>query len=104
MTIQFDDKGKFFTDVINKEAIPVIIQTITNRIQGLVYTRPGFRLKDMINETEKFIAITDANIYDTSGKIAFQCGFMTINREHIVWMFPTSEITQGVSRDDKVTS
>ena len=34
MSIRFDDKGKFFTDVISKEAVPVLIQTPTNRIQG----------------------------------------------------------------------
>jgi hypothetical protein len=88
MSIRFDDKGKFFTDVVAKESIPVIIQTPTNRIQGMIHVRPGSRLKDEINQSEPFFAVTEATILDLSGKDLFQCEFVAINRDHIIWMMP----------------
>jgi hypothetical protein len=91
MSIRFDDKGKFFTDVVAKESIPVIIQTPTNRIQGMIHVRPGSRLKDEINQSEPFFAVTEATIFDLSGEEQFHCEFMAINREHIIWLMPLDE-------------
>ncbi len=30
MTIEFDDNGKFFTDIISKTPMPVLIQTLSH--------------------------------------------------------------------------
>lgn len=92
MSIRFDDKGKFFTDVISKEAVPVIIQTLTHRIQGQVHIRPGERLKDEINQGEAFFAVTEATVYDHSGKKLYRCDFLAINREHIIWLLPEDQM------------
>ena len=45
MTIEFDDNGKFFTDIISKNPIPVTIQTVTHRIHGNIHIREDRRLK-----------------------------------------------------------
>ncbi|MBW8011378.1 MAG: hypothetical protein FVQ83_09080 [Chloroflexi bacterium] len=92
MTTHYDEKGKFFTDVISKETVPVIIQTITNRIHGMMHVRHESRLKDELNDEETFMAITNATIYDIGGKEEqYQRGFLAINRTSIVWLVLESE-------------
>ena len=94
MSIRFDEKGKFFTDVISKEAIPVIIQTLTHRIQGNIHLRPGERLKDEINQFEIFNAITEAKIFDHSGKELYRSDFLALNRDHIIWILPEDQLQE----------
>lgn len=92
MSIRFDDKGKFFTEIVSKEPVPVILQTPTNRIRGRIHVRPGERLRDEINQAEIFIAVTEATIYDQTGKELYRSEFLAINREHIIWMLPEDDI------------
>ena len=92
MSIWFDEKGKFFTEVVSKEPVAVIIQTLTNRIHGRMHVRPDQRLKDEINQSELFGAVTDATIFDHSGKELFSCNFLALNHEHIVWIFPEDQL------------
>jgi hypothetical protein len=92
MSIHFDDKGKFFTDVISKESVPVVIETPTSRIHGFIHIRPGERLKDEINQAEPFFAVTEATVFDMKGKEIYRSDFMAISREHIVWMLPEDQL------------
>ena len=92
MSIRFDEKGKFFTDVVSKESVPVIIQTVTHRIQGMLHVRPDERLTDEINVSEQFFAITEATIFDDGGETLYQCEFFTVNRRHIVWIIPAEQL------------
>jgi hypothetical protein len=92
MSIWFDEKGKFFTEIVSKEMVAVIIQTSTNRIHGGIHVRPDQRFKDEINQSELFVAITDATIFDLSGKELFNSNFVAINREQIVWILPEDQI------------
>ena len=88
MSIRFDEKGKFFTDFVSKEAVPVMIQTLTHRVKGNIHIHPGERLKDEINQTEPFFALTEATIYDHGGKVLYRCDFLALNREHVIWILP----------------
>jgi len=92
MTIEFDDKGKFFTDVITKVAVPAIIQTVTQRMHGNIHVRPDQRLKDELDSNEKFLAVTDATVYSFDGQVLYQCKFVGIQRTQIVWVIPESEV------------
>jgi hypothetical protein len=92
MSIRFDEKGKFFTDVISKEAVPVIIQTLTHRIHGQVHIRPDERLKDEINQGDSFLAVTEATVFDRTGNKLYRGDFMAINREHIIWLLPEDQL------------
>ena len=91
MSIRYDDKGKFFTDVITKDAVPAIIQTLVTRVQGNVHVRINERIKDELNRGEQFLAITDAEIFNLQGQKVFDSEFMIINRDHIVWIIPDEE-------------
>lgn len=91
MVTEFDEKGKFFTDVITKEVVLTEIQTMTHRIQGYVHVRKGDRLSDEINQPTLFIAVTNAEIFNLEGEIIYTSDFLAINREHIVWLMPVEE-------------
>ncbi len=88
MEIEYDEKGKFFTDVISKEVVLSDIQTVTHHIRGNIHVRKGDRLSDEINQPNLFLAVTSALIYSSSGEILFHCDFLAVNREHIVWLMP----------------
>lgn len=92
MSTRYDEKGKFFTDRVTKEQIPVVIQTIFGRIEGFFYVMAGARLKDEINNAEQFIAITNAKIYNLDGNGEFSCEFLSLNRDHIIWLAPQAEV------------
>ena len=92
MTIEFDDNGKFFTDIISKTPIPAMIQTVTQRIHGNIHIAQDRRLKDELDLSEKFIAVTDAVIYLPDGQVLYQAGFLAVQRDQIVWVVPDSEI------------
>ena len=59
MTLEFNEKGKYFTDIISKVAIPAIIQTVTHRIEGSVHIRLDGRVKDELDRNEPFLAVTE---------------------------------------------
>jgi len=101
MTIEFDDNGKFYTDIISKTPIPVLIQTTTHRIHGNIHITQDRRLKDELDLPEKFMAVTDAVIYSLDGQILYQASFMAVLRDEIVWVIPDSEIKDSAERHGK---
>jgi len=94
MIKEFDDKGKIFTNFISKKTVPATIQTLTHRIHGEIHVRPSERLKDELNRSEQFLAITNAAVFDTRGQEIYRCEFLTLNREHIVWLIPDEELSE----------
>jgi hypothetical protein len=91
MSIHFDDKGKFFTDVVTKEAVPVLIQTTVNRIRGNIYVRPGERIKDQISQENDFLAVTEAILYDFAGEELYRSDFLLVNKAHLIWILPEDQ-------------
>jgi hypothetical protein len=104
MSIRFDEKGKFFTDFVSKEVVEVVIQTPTNLIKGRIHVHPDERLSDEINHAELFIAVTEASILNLSGAELYRCGFMALNREHIIWLLPENEIKHQITSPNKGAS
>ena len=86
MITQFEEKGKIFTNVISKKPISVTIMTTMGRVQGRIHIRPEDRLKDELNRTDTFIALTDATIYDLQGKLIVSCKFMSLNCSNVIWV------------------
>ena len=93
MSVRYDDKGKFFTDVITKDRVPSIIHTLVSRIQGNLHVRIDERVKDDLNRGEQFLAITDAIVYNLQGQKIYDAEFMLINRDHVIWIVPDEENT-----------
>jgi hypothetical protein len=88
MVVEYDEKGKYFTDVITKDLILTHIQTQTHHIRGYVHVRKGDRLSDEINIAITFLSVTNAEICNPEGEVLFTSEFLAINRSHIVWLMP----------------
>ena len=88
MTIEYDDKGKYFTDIVTKVAVPATIQTTTHLLRGKIHVRRDQRFKDELDLNEHFLAITDVTVLGTDGQIVFQAPFLAVQRTQIVWVLP----------------
>jgi hypothetical protein len=97
MVLEFDEKGKIYTEVISKDVVLSHIQTMTHRIRGGVHVRKGERLSDEINKSDPFLAVTRAEIYNPEGEILYTRDFLLINREYIVWLMPIEEPQDGTA-------
>lgn len=99
MVTHFDEKGKFFTPVITKHPVAVIIQTITHRISGNIHIRPDERIKDELDRVETFIAVTEPIVWDAEGKEIETAKFIMVNRHQIIWVLPVGEAANQSSSD-----
>ena len=42
----------------------------------------------------RFIAVTNAEIYNPNGEMLYTSDFLAVNREHIVWLMPINEVQE----------
>ncbi len=103
MSIRYNDRGKFFTNVITKETVPAIMQTLVTSVQGDLHVRVNERVKDELNRGEQFLAVTNAVIYDLKGQRLYETNFMLINRDHVVCIIPDDENTTYRQQGEKRT-
>jgi hypothetical protein len=95
MTIEYDDKGKYFTDIVTKLAVPATIQTTTHLLRGKIHVRRDQRIKDELNLNEHFLAITDVSVLGADGQVVFQTPFLAVQRTQIVWVMPEQNKQEG---------
>ncbi len=95
MAIEFDEKGKFFTDVVPKIPVQALVQTVAQLVRGKIHVREGERLKDELDRDELFLAVTDASIVGVDGQAQFEAPFMAVRRSQIVWVLPDREQAEG---------
>ena len=88
MTIEYDEKGKIFTDIVSKIAIHATIQTTTHLLRGRIHVRRDQRVIDELDLNENFLPITDVSVMGTDGQTLFQAPFLAVQRSHIIWVFP----------------
>jgi hypothetical protein len=81
-------RGKYYTEVIHKRAIPARIQTVQHLIIGTIHVEPEERVKDELNAPEKYLAVTDAKVLDEFGQEVLHASFLTINKSQIIWLAP----------------
>ncbi len=91
MFASFEEKGKIFTNVISKVPVDAIIQTSHQRIEGKIYIRPDDRLKDELDKSDYFLAVTDATVFAEDGSALYKTKFVLLHRDHIVWIIPAEE-------------
>jgi hypothetical protein len=91
MSLEFNEKGKYFTDIISKVAVPSVIQTVIQRIEGSVHVRLGGRVKDELDSSEPFLAVTNAKVFGLDGAVLYETDFMTVSRSQIVWVIPSDD-------------
>ncbi|HEY9151711.1 MAG TPA: hypothetical protein VIN60_02415 [Anaerolineales bacterium] len=95
MSIEYDEKGKFFTNVVTKIPVHATVQTTMQLIQGNVYVRKGERLKDELDRDEFFLAMTNAIVTDKDGKTLFEAPFLAVQRAQIIWVRPDQQEPEG---------
>ncbi len=88
MTIEFDEKGKRFTDIVTKRPVFATVQTTNQLLRGTIHVRRDQRIKDELDLDDKFIAITDVSILGAEGQVLFNAPFLAVNRAHIIWVLP----------------
>ena len=91
MTIEYDEKGKFYTDVVKKLPMSVVIQTAIHLVRGSVHVREGERLKNELERDDMFVAVTNATVYNADDKVLFTAPFMALQRAQIIWIMPVDE-------------
>ena len=91
MTIEYDEKGKRFTDIVTKRSVYATVQTTTHLMRGHIHVRREQRIKDELDLDEKFLAVTDVEVLSADGQVLFQAPFLAIHRDHIVWVVPEQQ-------------
>ena len=68
----------------------ITILTGTYRIKGYIDLLPGARLTDYIVEAKDFVAVTNAEVYESSlgGRQVLKAPFINVNRSHIQIVTP----------------
>ena len=94
MVTQINERGKIFTQVINKKPVQVIIQTHNQKITGTVYLSPENRIIDELNSNGQFLAVTDATILSIDDVKLYESEFLSVNLDQIIWILPVEEINQ----------
>jgi hypothetical protein len=95
MVTQFDEKGKIFTDIVSKQPVKVLIQLLTSQIRGEIHVKRDARIKDELDSTVKFLAVTNATILSVDGSaILTKCRFLSVNINQIISVIPEEEILQ----------
>jgi hypothetical protein len=103
MKIEFDDNGKFFTDIVAKTPQLVTIQTPTHQIIGKIHITGDLRLKDELDLPERFVAITEAVVYSLDGRALYRAEFLAVQRSDIIWVMPDSgtvDLLKGSGEND----
>jgi hypothetical protein len=97
MSIEYyDEKGKVFTDIVSKVAIQATVQTTTHLMRGYLHVRRDQRLKDELDHSDKFLALTDVSILGPDGNSLFQAPFVAVQRAQIVWVIPEQNKDEGM--------
>lgn len=97
MDVRIDEKGKFFTPRVAKDALQALIRTADQHIIGYLYLRPDKRLKDEINEdTSRFLPVTDARIYNSAtDDFVYHASFILVSYDHIISITPVDSISES---------
>ncbi len=91
MSFEYDEKGKFFTDIVTKVSVEALLQTTTHLIRGKIHIRRGERVKDELDRDELFIAVTDASVLGPDGQALHTAPFLAVRRAQIVWILPEGD-------------
>ncbi len=75
---------------LDESRTKVTILTGTYRVNGYIELIRGARLTDFITEAGEFIAVTDAEVVDLSGRLVLNEPFLDVSRNHVEIIIPRS--------------
>ena len=76
--------------LVNKDAVPCKIMTITNLIEGELHKRGTYRIIDEMNTANQFIAVTNARIHNGESSNVTQADFLILRADQIIWVKPNT--------------
>jgi hypothetical protein len=76
--------------LIKKEAVPCVIMTTKNLIEGDLHKRGTYRILDEMNTSNQFIAVTNAKVYGGQSTEALEADFIALRTDQVVWVKPNS--------------
>jgi hypothetical protein len=89
MDFRVDAKGKYFTTHVSKQSIAVIARVQDSIVHGTVHLSPDNRLKDELNGSETFLAVTNAEVWEVNGaRPLYTTEVLIVNKDQITWIFP----------------
>ena len=92
MVTHFDEKGKIYTDIVQKQAVWVTIQLSQSRIHGTIYIRGNERIKEALDKEESFLALTQVEVFSADGSQSeLKTNFLAVIKNQIIWILPDSE-------------
>jgi hypothetical protein len=92
MSYRIDEKGKVFTTRVTKQSAAITARMGESIIYGMIHIAPDNRLKDELNNQEKFIAITQAQVWSVGGeRPLYETDVLIVNKDHLDWIFPRNE-------------
>jgi hypothetical protein len=68
----------------------VTLLTANYRIKGNIDLLPGARVTDYFVEAKGFIALTEAEVWEVTGRQVFTAAFLNVSRDHIQVIVPGS--------------
>jgi hypothetical protein len=86
MPTRYDKKGKIFTEKVTKDRVRVTIQTCAGRLTGHLHVPPDRRMRDDLNKSTGFLAVTNGSLLDEQGQETEPFEFLAINKEQIIWV------------------
>jgi hypothetical protein len=72
--------------VIDKQAMPVHIETADALIEGNIHVMINHRPSDVLNDSTSFIALTDVTLTPRVGSVVQQHAFIALNKASIVFL------------------
>ena len=66
----------------------VTILTSSYRVKGSIELLPGARVTDFMNEAKGFIAVTDAEVWESNERRVLTTPFLNVSKEHVVIVTP----------------
>lgn len=66
----------------------VIILTSSYRIKGKIHLQPGARVTDFMIDSKNFVAVTNVEIWDLTGRQIMTAPFINVSRDHIEIITP----------------
>ncbi len=95
MNTHFDEKGKIYTDVIQKVPVWVTIQLPNQRVHGLLHIRSEKRIKEEMDDPENFLALTQVEVFSYDGQdLLFATRFLAINKANVIWILADTDRKQ----------
>lgn len=88
---RLDEKGKLYTEHVRKTRVEVAIVTTQGDVHGYVHVMRDQRVRDLLNNSEQFLAVTDATLHGYGRLDSQQTDFIAINKQHIVSLTPIDE-------------